>query len=125
MNTENITEYTLRQECESLAKSIIDEYPGDKTDIADIESLRQYAEERAHEDANGHQWVIYTYKASQVARIAPNDAEQYLADIYGKPFDGCDTYGDVCTRLAYAALYTGIREELDEMLEAMEAGSDE
>lgn len=41
MNTETqITEYTLSQECESLAKSIIDEYDGDATDF---DALREYA----------------------------------------------------------------------------------
>lgn len=121
-NDRQITEYTLNQECESLAKSIIDEFDGDK---ADIDALREYAHERAHEDADGHQWVIYTYKARQVASIAPDAAEAYLEDIYGKPFDGCETFGDVCTRLAYAALYTGIMDSLDALVDEIEENASE
>lgn len=116
-NDTQITEYTLNQECESLAKSIIEEFDGDKSDI---DALREYAQERAHEDADGHQWVIYTYKTRQVASIAPADAEKYLAEIYDKPFDGCETFGDVCTRLAYAALYTGIMDALNTLIDEIE-----
>lgn len=116
-NDTQITEYTLNQECESLAKSIIDEFDGDKSDI---DALREYAYERAHECADGHQWVIYTYKARQVASIAPADAEEYLAEICDRPFDGCETFGDVCTQLAYAALYTGIMESLNTLIDEIE-----
>lgn len=121
-NDTQITEYALNRECESLAKSIIDEFDGDK---ADIDALREYANDRAHEDADGHQWVIYTYKARQVASIAPGDAEEYLAEICDKPFDGCETFGDVCTRLAYAALYTGIQDSLTTLIEEIEENASE
>ena len=121
-NDTQITEYTLNQECESLAKSIIEEFDGDKSDI---DALREYAQERAHEDADGHQWVIYTYKARQVASIAPCAAEEYLEEIYEKSFDGCDIFSDVCTWLAYAALYTGITESLDTLIEEIEENASE
>ena len=55
--SDTITEYMLNQECEALAKSIVEEYEGDRDDI---DALREHAQERAHEDADGHQWVIYT-----------------------------------------------------------------
>jgi uncharacterized protein YozE (UPF0346 family) len=116
--SDTITEYLLNQECESLAKSIIEEYEGDRDDM---DALREYAQERAHEDADGHQWVIYTYKARQVAAIAPDAAEEWLEEIYSKPFDSCDTYNDVCTCLAYAAMYTGIMSALDTIFEELEA----
>ena len=116
--SDTITEYLLNQECEALAKSIVEEYEGDRDDI---DALREYAQERAHDDADGHQWVIYTYKARQVASIAPDAAEEWLEDCHGKPFDGCDTYNDVCTRLAYAAMYTGIMSALDAIFEELEA----
>ena len=121
-NDTQITEYALNRECESLAKSIIDEFDGDKSDI---DALREYAQERAHEDADGHQWVIYTYKARQVASIAPADAEEYLEEIYDKPFDGCETFGDVCTRLAYAAPYTGIMDSLNTLIDEIEENASE
>ena len=121
-NDTQITEYALNRECESLAKSIIEEFDGDKSDI---DALREYAYERAHGDADGHQWVIYTYKARQVASIAPDAAEAYLEDIYGKPFDGCETFGDVCTRLAYAALLTGIESAITDLIEEIENSQDE
>ncbi len=121
-NDTQITEYTLNQECESLAKSIIEDFDGDKSDI---DALREYAQERAHGDADGHQWVIYTYKARQVASIAPDAAEEYLEEIHQKPFDGCETFGDVCTRLAYAALYTGIQESLDALIDEIEENASE
>lgn len=116
-NDTQITEYALNRECESLAKSIIEEFDGNK---ADIDALREYAQERAHEDADGHQWVIYTYKARQVASIAPDAAEEYLEEIYEKPFDSCESFGDVCTRLAYAALYTGIMDALNTLIDEIE-----
>jgi len=116
--SDTITEYMFNQECESLAKSIIEEYEGDRDDI---DALREYAQERAHDDADGHQWVIYTYKARQVAAIAPDAAEEWLEEIYQKPFDGCDTYNDVCTHIAYAAMYTGIMAALEEIFEELEA----
>jgi hypothetical protein len=122
MENDNISSYTLDQECLSLAKSIIDEYDGDK---GDIDALREHAQERAQEDADGHSWVIYTYKARQVAGIAPDAAEEYLEEIYSKPFDGCESFGDVCTRLAYAAIYTGTMEHLNDLIEEIEEAADE
>lgn len=121
-NDTQITDYALNRECDSLAKSIIDDFDGDK---ADIDALREYAQERAHEAADGHQWVIYTYKARQVASIAPADAEEYLAEICDKPFDGCETFGDVCARLAYAALYTGIMESLNTLIDEIEENAND
>jgi len=117
--SDTITEYMLNQECEALAKSIVEEYEGDRDDI---DALREYAQERAHEDADGHQWVIYTYKARQVASIAPDAAEEYLEEINGsKPFAECSTYAEVVTHLAYAAMYTGIMSALDAIFEELEA----
>ena len=117
MENDVITSYTLGQETLSCAKSIIEEYEGDRDDI---DALREYAQERAHENADGHSWVIYYYKARQVATVAPDDAESWLEDIYGKPFDGCESFDDVCRRLAYAAMYTGIMSDLDTLIEEIE-----
>jgi hypothetical protein len=112
-----INEYVFNQECESIAKSIIEEC---READQSVDELRECCEERVHEDCDGHQWVIYTYKATQLCgNVNTNAGEEWLEGIYSKPFDGCETFSDVCTRLAFATLYCGVQSALGDLLDAI------
>jgi len=114
MNNE-ITESSFAEEIESLARMAIDEYSLEDTDSDYYDA--------AHEIADSHNWVIYTYRAQQICNLPASiiDAgENWLEGVYETPYYGCETFAAVLTRLAYATLYTHLCEELYAQLKAIE-----
>jgi len=104
------SDYELWQEAKSIAESIMAEYDDDDD--------RQDA---IHEYADQSQHVIYTARAIAICgNCNTDDGESYLEDIYEKPFDGCETFEEVCTRLAYATLYCAINDALRELIDEQE-----
>lgn len=111
-----ITEHGFFQEVDSLARTIIEEYGYTSTDD-------DYSD-GCHEAVDGHQLVIYYYQAQQVCNLPSSvtDAgEEWLEDVYETPYAGCATFGEVCTRLAFASLLQHVEQAVYELLEEMEA----
>lgn len=79
------------------------------------------AKEAAFESVDSSEHVIYTARAISICGNCDTDAgEEWLEEAYGKPFNGCDTFAEVCTRLAFATLYTAVLTALDELEEELE-----
>lgn len=104
------SDYELEKVAKEYAESIMAEY-ADDDDRQD--AIHEYADQSQH--------VIYTARAIAICgNCNTDDGESYLEEIYEKPFDGCETFDEVCTRLAYAVLYCAIQESLQELIEESE-----
>lgn len=94
-----------REAIASLAQSIIDDWNDDS--IASRDDIL----DRLHEDCDGHQYVIYTSHAKEVACISENDG--YTAENFGKDsiWDR-DTGAFRWSAVAFGCLYADTLEEL-------------
>lgn len=113
------TDWALDKEVQDWAESIFSEFKEENGgDAFDAESFRDEMLERAWEYADSSQHVIYTYRAIQICGNCNTDSgEERLADIYGKPFEGCESFADVCTRLAFAELLSRIETALCDLID--------
>ena len=91
---------TIRDMAEDIKKAI------ENDEISDSDALR----ERIHEDCDGSQWVIYTFKAQQVCMASDNDGA--YAEDFGD--EGIVRDGSInWSALAYAAMERDIYEQLE------------
>jgi len=99
-----INDYFLHQE----ARAIVDEILSQADEGQDIEELIWQA-------VDGHEWVIYTYKALKLcAECNTTDGEAMLEDA-GQNFT---SLSDHVTAVAYWTLYVACRDYLNELEEA-------
>ena len=106
MNEFKINDYLLKEEANSIACDAIQEQKEHGTD----------AEEYIWQTIDGHQWVIYTYKAIKLcAECDTNGGEQWLDDCGYEKFE---SFGDHATKLAYATLHELTMSAFNEMSEA-------
>ena len=105
-------QFEFDQEIAALATDIFSETLEYNPD-ADRDALEPLLDERCWETADGHQWTIYTYQAMQLcANVNTDDGEEWLEEVHGKPFDECNSYSDVVTRLTFATIHTALHEAL-------------
>jgi hypothetical protein len=92
MNDFKINDYLIREKAKEIAADALleaTEYGSDPHDLM-------------HEICDGHEWVIYTYKAIKLcAECDTSDGEQYLEDL---GIDQFDSFADHATKLAFATL---------------------
>lgn len=112
------SDYALEKEAAEIAQSIFDEFKDENGGASfDAEAFRDEMMERAWQDVDGSQNVIYTARAIAICGNCDTDAgEEWLEGIYGKPFDGCDSFAEVCTRLAFATLLQATESALDDLI---------
>jgi|GEM_PF-4030562 len=99
----------LKEYARSLAHDILDDVmhssDGDPDYDEAFEMISDYV------DASEH--VIYTSKAMAVCFNCVTTAGEYwLEDIYENPFDGCESFANVCERLAYAVIRCEVGNQL-------------
>lgn len=112
------SDYELNKAAESYAQAIFEDFKADHGEDFNPESLKSEMFERAWEDADQSEHVIYTARAISIAcNCSTDDAENHLEDIYEKPFDGCETFAEICTRLAFMTLLIEIESELETLIE--------
>lgn len=103
MSNFEINDYILRQEAKLLAKQAIAEvahYGGDHF-------------KRLEQAVDGHEWVIYTYKALLLcAQCDTSDGEQYVEDMGQQS----SSISELATVTAYATLLSAARDELCELI---------
>jgi hypothetical protein len=105
------SDYALEQEAEQIARCIFDEHKGDEDAMRD--AVSEYVDQSQH--------VIYTARAIAICGSCDTDAgEEWLADVYDKPFDGCATFAEVCMRLACATLLVATETALQDLIDADE-----
>ena len=124
MTDDRITDYALTKECEALAAEIFDAVKAEHIDPEapwdfDPEDYRDEMDDRAHESADGHQWVIYTYKAIQLcAECNTDEGEAFLEDVGpSQPI----TFGGLETQIAYGEMRARIMASIDELIEGYTA----
>lgn len=115
---DQITDYGLTRECEQLAKEIFDEIVADLAPDETPEDKRDEMSDRAHETADGHQWVIYTQSAMRIcAECDISQGEESLEEVGAPdPF----TLDAAISIAAYGEMRARIEQALDELLSAWE-----
>jgi hypothetical protein len=97
MSEFKISQYLLRQEAKRIVEDAIEEES--EFDVPALETVQQ--------SCDGHQWVIYTYKAILLCAECDTSAgEDYFEDC-GIEFN---SFGDHATKLAYATLLNACNE---------------
>jgi len=103
-----INDYLLNQE----AREIVDEILSQADEGQDIEELIWQA-------VDGHEWVIYTYKALKLCAECNTDEGEALLEDTGQTFPwGITSLSDHATAVAYWTLYAACRDYLNELEEA-------
>ena len=114
MSEFQISDYMLSTECKVLAQDIFADIMADARDETP-EDMRDAMTERAHETADGHQWVIYHYKALMLcAHCDTSHGEEFLEDT-GMP--ETPTFYGLATIIAYGEMLARIEESLSELIE--------
>ena len=72
--------------------------------------------DRAHEDADGHEAVIYTYRALQICANCNTDQGEAFLEETGMPKEV--TFNKLATIIAYGEMRARIESKLDELIEA-------
>ena len=117
-----INDAILWQEARELAREIFDECTRDMADDETPETYRGDMSDRAHEAADRHNWVIYTYKARKLcANCDTQRGEEFLDDV--GPGEN-PTYDSLGTLIAYGELRGRIEEEIQDLVDAWEESHD-
>ena len=112
-----INDHILTKECESLASDIFTEICADNPDST-ADDLSDEMTERAYETADGHEWVIYHYKALMTcAHCNVEQGEQFLEDC-GMP--ETPTINTLATLILYGEMAARIENSLCELRAAAE-----
>ena len=121
MSDFQINDYLLQQECESIAREIVE-----SLDLADDETLADRlddAQDAAHEWADSHQWVIYHYKALMLcAHCNAEQGEAFLEDT-GMPDN--PTFNQLASIIAYGEMRARIEAALQEIADGEEGDDDD
>ena len=122
MSEFQINDGMLWRECAELAEEIFRDVTESNPDSSP-EDLREEMTEQAHETADGHQWVIYNYKALILcAHCDTSKGEEFLDDV-GMP-ESPDIY-KLASWIAYGEIRGRIEEELDSLIESHEEPEEE
>ena len=100
MSEFQISQYLLRQEAKRIVEDAIEEEG--EFDVPALETVQQICD--------GHQWVIYTYKAILLcAECDTSEGEEWLEGV-GSEYD---SFGEHASKLAYATLLTACIHKLN------------
>ena len=113
-----INDYLLSKECDDLAREIFEEAIAGMADDETPEDYRDDMSDRAHEYADGHEWVIYNYKALMLCAHCDTTMGEDFMDDVGAPSEP-DIYKLACM-LAFGEMRGRIESALDELIEEWE-----
>ena len=115
MSEFQISDYMLATECKVLAQDIFADIMADARDDETPEDMRDAMTDRAHETADGHQWVIYHHKALMIcAHCNVDRGEQFLEDV-GLP--ETPTLNSIASLIVYGEMLARIEDALSELIE--------
>lgn len=121
MSDFQISDYLLQRECEALAADIFADIVAEMADDETPEDYRAKMSDRAHEDAGGHQWVIYNHMALMLcAHCDTSNGDAFVDDVGINWTPGESTIYTVATALAYGEIKGRIEAALNELAEAWE-----
>lgn len=119
MTNERITAYAFQAECNSLAQDIFDYGLDSMEDDETPEDYRDDMMDRVHETVDGHEWIIYHYRAHQIcAECDTDEGEQFLEDC-GMP--ETPTYDGLASIIAFGEMRARVEAAIDELIEAWDA----
>lgn len=122
MSDFQINDSILTKECDKIAREIFDDVMSGR-EGDDPDYYRDDMDERAHEGADGHQWVIYNYKALMLCAHCNTDfGDELLSDV-GMPQD--PTLHSIACLIAYGEMRGRIMEEIDRLIAEWEPTEDE
>jgi hypothetical protein len=104
-----INDYTLDEYATDIAEEILRECEGE----------RETAMDRAHEAADGSEWVIYYSKAHELCQNCNTDNGEQFYDDCG-PWEDV-TYDKIATIIAYGELRARIEQAIDAKIDEIEA----
>lgn len=113
-----INDYLLSKECDDLAREIFEEAIAGMADDETPEDYRDDMSDRAHEYADGHEWVIYNYKALMLCAHCDTTMGEDFMDDVGAPSEP-DIYKLACM-LAFGEMRGRIEAEIGNLIEAWE-----
>ena len=111
---EAIARYEERERDTISAQSIFDEAMDDLDARETAEDKRDDMMDRAHEDVDGHQWVIYHYRAHQVCQCNTDLGEAFLEDT-GMP--ETVTYDSLASLIAYGEMRGRVEARIQELVD--------
>lgn len=117
MTDERINEHTFSEECDQLAQDIFDEMLAEMEDDETPDHYTDDMSDRAHETADGHQWVIYYHYAHNICAACNTDnGEAFLEEV------GCSepTYDKLATFIAYGEMRARIDSRIQELVSKWE-----
>ncbi len=101
---DDMTQRDYYEQCRAIAEECVKEAEGDE----------ERAQDLVHESVDGHQYIIYTHYNMCVLRHSRNDSAYF--DNFG-PLQA-DGFSDAMAKMAFAAMYQDVCEELGDALEA-------
>jgi hypothetical protein len=109
-----ISEHAFQRGCESIAEEIIDEFKGDlKADEALADHENEISD-RVWEYVDGHQWVIYHYKALKIAaECNVNNGEEFLEDV-GMP--ETPTLSSIASMVVFGEMRARVERKIYDMI---------
>lgn len=118
------TDHALTAYCDAAARDIIEEY----RDVLDGDDDRfdLYCDEildRAHDDADSSEHVIYTYRARVIEMTCSCDAGEEFLDDVGNPKDA--TIDSLVTMVVYGEIRARIETELRNLIKDEDEKLDE
>ena len=118
-----INDHKLQTECVALAKEIFDEARDAAGAEFDPEDARDEMNERAWETADGHEWIIYTYKALKMcAECDTTHGQEFLDDCGGVA--GCESFDSAVAQIAFGEMLRRIESALSDLIdEYQDAGA--
>lgn len=119
-----ITDYELSKACDDIAADIFDEFKTRHQDpeepwAYDPEDYRDEMSDRAHEEADGHQWAIYTHYALSICAHCNTDDGEAFVDEVGAPSPF--SLASAASMIVYGEIRARIDAELSNLIDNYEA----
>ncbi len=121
MSEFQINDHLFSKECDDLAASIFAEVFADSDTAKGMgpDDWRDEMTDRAHETADGHEWVIYNYKALMIcAHCDVSEGEAFREDV-GMPSEV--TIYKLACMIVYGEMRARIEAKLQELADEWEA----
>lgn len=80
-----ISDYELTKACDEIAAEIFEEFCANMARDETPDYYEIEMSDRAHEEADGHQWVIYTHYALSICAHCNTDLGEEFVDEVGAP----------------------------------------
>ncbi len=113
-----ISDHQLTKACDDIAAEIFGNMLDDLARDETPEDKRDDMNDRAHEDADGRQWTIYTHYALLICAHCNTDAGEEFVEDVGPPKPL--TLASLASAIVYGEIRSRIEAEIDRLIEEWE-----